>query len=80
MWKSRKIYDEGTLTDVGKLVKVVFNGWAPPDERPNTVFPVKSIVPPDTNATVPVRIGFDNVAFVNELLVRNVARADNRLS
>ena len=75
-----KIYDEGTLKDLGKLVKVVFNGWAPPLGSPNTVFPVKSIFPPDTNVTVPARVGLDNVAYANELLVRNVARADKRLS
>ena len=80
MWKTRKINDEGTLTELGKLVKVVFKGWAPPEGRPNTVFPVKSIVAPAPNPTVPARIGLDNVAFVNELLVRNVARADKRLS
>ena len=65
-----KIYDEGILTDVGKLVKVVFKGWAPPAGSPKTVLPVKSIEAPAPNATDPVRVGLENVAFDNELLVR----------
>ena len=60
--KSRKIYDDETLIDVGRLVKVVFKGCAPPDERPYTVFPVKSIVAPDVNVIFPDKVGLDKGA------------------
>ena len=60
--KSRKINDKGTLTDVDRLVKVVLKGCAPPDESPYIVFPVKSIVVPEVNATVPEKVGLDKRA------------------